>query len=271
MGFKLQDVAPRAGLHWVRGGLQETRRHPLAYASLLVMGMVGLLMLGSFPGLGLLLMLAGMPLLNLAFVMACQASQNGHSPGPGVFVAPWAAPGSSRRKRLAGLCAIYAGASMLAVAAGGLFDNGALSALIEGYNNPDLSAEQQNQLLEAPGVLSALLWRTGLTLLVNLPFWHAPALVVWSEQGPLQALFSSTVAIWRARQAFVLYGLAWAGVMAGSTLALTLLANVLGLGNFSGLLVVPVMLWVLSAYYVSQWHSFRACFVHDAAPRKLAA
>jgi hypothetical protein len=38
-----------------------------------------------------------------------------------------------------------------------------------------------------------------------VPFWHAPGLVHWGSQGVGQALFSSTLAVWRCRGAFVVY------------------------------------------------------------------
>ena len=44
---------------------------------------------------------------------------------------------------------------------------------------------------------------------LSIPFWHAPALVYWGGQGWAKSLFFSTVALWRNKGAFALYGLGW--------------------------------------------------------------
>ena len=56
--------------------------------------------------------------------------------------------------------------------------------------------------------------RFGLAACLSVPFWHAPALVYWQGQGVGQALFSSTLAVWRCKGAFLMYSLAWVGVIA---------------------------------------------------------
>ena len=48
---------------------------------------------------------------------------------------------------------------------------------------------------------------------LSVPFWHAPALVHWSGMGIAQALFSSTLAVWRCTGAFVVYSLCWAALI----------------------------------------------------------
>ena len=108
-------------------------------------------------------------------------------------------------------------------------------------------------------------WRFLVTALLSIPFWHAPALVWWQGQGVAKALFSSTLACWRNRSAFLVYGLAWAltivlfGVVAGSIFAL------LGAPQMVPLAAIPAGLMFSTAFYVSLFFTYRGCFGDDAA------
>ena len=64
--------------------------------------------------------------------------------------------------------------------------------------------------------------------LLSVPFWHAPALVHWGGQGVAQALFSSTLALWRNKAAFALNGLLWFAAFMTMSGIVTLLFTALG-------------------------------------------
>ncbi|MBN8510527.1 MAG: hypothetical protein J0L57_18190 [Burkholderiales bacterium] len=67
-------------------------------------------------------------------------------------------------------------------------------------------------LLADPRLVQGMLVRFGLAALPSVPFWQAPPLVYWQGQGVAQALFSSTLALWRRKGAFAVYALAWFAV-----------------------------------------------------------
>ena len=69
----------------------------------------------------------------------------------------------------------------------------------------------------------ALALGLGLAALLSVPFWHAPALVWWHGQGLAQSLFSSTLACWRNKGAFTIFGVAWMGVLTTGLLLVTFL------------------------------------------------
>ncbi|NDY91653.1 BPSS1780 family membrane protein [Ideonella livida] len=261
MGFKLLTVPAGAGLQWVLAGLQEMRRHPLAYGGIMAVAFALLMVLGSLPVIGPPMMLASVPLLNLAFMMAVHASRQGHKPGAGVFLAPWVAPGTERRQRLLALCGAYMAASMVAVLLGSWVDGGAMARLMDAMASDDASPETVDSLMQAPGLLAGLLVRLGLTVLVSVPFWHAPALIVWADQGVAQSLFSSTLAMARAWPAFTLYGLGWVVVLGVAGSLISALTGLLQLGSLGVLVLLPLMTLMVSAYYVSQYHTFVGCFV----------
>lgn len=264
MKFKLQTVPAAQGLEWVKNGLRELRHRPWPYMSLLVTFMV-VLMLGSLlPGGGLLMLLA-VPLLSLAFVMATRASLNGHTPGPGVFIAPWTRQHRHLRQPLMTLCLIYAVLSWVAMALGTWVDGGAFAELITALNDQASTAAQIEELSNAPGLFSGIVIRLSLTMLLGVPLWHAPALIVWGGQSVGQAMFSSTLALWRARGAFVLYGLGWMGVALAAMGLSSILNALLGNSTLASLVIMPIGLAVTSAYYVSLFFSFQGCFLAESS------
>jgi hypothetical protein len=93
-----------------------------------------------------------------------------------------------------------------------------------------------------------------------VPFWHAPALVHWAQQGVGQALFSSTLACWRSRGALAVYGLALIGLnVVVSWLATipALLLDSMAVAMFAGL-IGSVALW--SVFYASLYFTYADSF-----------
>jgi hypothetical protein len=78
-------------------------------------------------------------------------------------------------------------------------------------------------------VLFSSLLRLVLLALLSVPFWHAPALVYWGRQGWAKSLFFSTMAIWRNRGAFLVYGLGWFGLSLAFAMVFSVLVALLGM------------------------------------------
>ena len=93
-----------------------------------------------------------------------------------------------------------------------------------------------------------------------MPFWHAPALVHWGAQGAWQALFSSTLAIWRSKGAYLMYALAWSALVGLFGVAAALLFGLLGQRQMAGFLALPAGLFFSTIFYVSLIFSFDDCF-----------
>jgi hypothetical protein len=120
--------------------------------------------------------------------------------------------------------------------------------------------------LSLAGAVSLLL-QTGWIALVAVPLWHAPALVHWGGQRSAQAMFSSIVALWRTRAAFVVYNLGWWIIGVMFMFAITLIATLVGNPLLAVTLMVPV-LWPLSTvFYITLWYGFLDTFeIRTAAP-----
>ena len=261
MGLKLQDVPANQGWRWVRQGLRETWRHPMGYASLFVVFLPLAELLGQIPIAGPLLWMMGVPLISLAYMMATLRSLREHPPRLGVYLVPWRLP-VARRRDLFVLCASYAVVTAVSLALCDLIDGGHLADAMGKLQQAQLAGDTAT--METLASDGTLLWgslvRAGVFGLISLPYWHAPALVVWGQQGVAQSLFSSLLAVWRARGAFLLYGAGWFGVSSLVALCVSLLAAVLGGGLLGAMLVVPAMLLLTSAFYVSLYFTFQDSF-----------
>lgn len=259
MGLKLQDVPAAAGWRWVSQAFGEYFRHPLAYIGLFMAFMFAALLTMLLPWIGGVLLMVSVPLLSLGFMMATHASLSERPVHAGIFVVPWAQREPDRRRPLLVLLIAYAVLTAVALwwcewIDGGAFDAW-LTALAKGNTPPDELARLGN----APGATAGALWRFGLTSALSIPFWFAPALVFWAYQSPAQALFSSTLAVWRARGAFLLFGIGWLAVLVLAGMLTSFMAAVLGSAATS-LLAMPVGLVLTAVFYVSLYFSFRDCF-----------
>ena len=215
MTLRILDATPRQGASWVSQGFTWFLKKPLAFSALLALFLFAGLVLLVLPVVGALLLLAALPLLGLGFMIATRAALEGGAVHAGHLVAPLRAATpeqSARRRTLLVLCGLFALASALTMLVGDAFDGGAferLQTLVTGTRSA-ASQKEIDALLANPSLLWAMAWRLLATSLLSIPFWHAPALVWWQGQGVAKALFSSTLACWRNRGAFLIYGLAWA-------------------------------------------------------------
>jgi hypothetical protein len=260
MGLRLQTVAASHGLRWVREGFGEFLHRPLGYILLFVLFMVAALFVSVLPIVGAMLLMMGVPLLSLAFMMAMHDAAHGRPPHPRVYLQAWQGVPAARRRAMLTLCFAYAALTALIMAASDLIDGGRFDALLMAAAGPDANADELQKLADAPGVFQGVVARSVLTLLLSIPFWHAPALVLWGHQGPAQALFSSALAIWRSRGAFSVYLLSWCAAIIGMSLVLSVLAAWTGGVALAGLLTMPMALMLSVAFYTSLYPGFRDLF-----------
>lgn len=259
MGLKLQDVPAAAGWRWVTASFTEYARHPVAYTGLFVAFMISVFIAMLLPWVGGVLLLLAVPLLSLGFMLGSHESMNGRPLHIGVYLLPWRQREPDRRAPLFTLLVIYAALTAASLWFCEWVDGGAFDAWLTAFAKGDTPPDEVARLAMAPGALAGALWRAGLTTLIAIPFWFAPALVYWAGQGPAQALFSSTLALWRARLAFLAYAMGWVAVMLTAGMLASLLVALLG-PSLTGLLVMPLGLVLSAVFYVSLYISFRDCF-----------
>jgi|JI10StandDraft_1071094.scaffolds.fasta_scaffold06476_3 hypothetical protein len=270
MGLKLQDVPASAGLRWVKQGVAEYFRSPMSYTGLFVTFLliyIAVLALSSllaaaippFAYLGGLVLLMGVPLLTLAFQMGTESSLRGRVLSAAIYLAPWRQKEPDRRRALLVLLLTYALLTIALFELTSLIDGGAFDALMAAASQGGATEEELARLGAAPGAMAGFVWRAAFTVLLSIPFWHAPALVFWGGQGPAQAMFSSALAVWRARGAFTLFALGWLGAMLAAGTLAGIVMGVLGV-QLAGLVIMPIALILSAAFYVSLFFGFRDSF-----------
>jgi formate-dependent nitrite reductase membrane component NrfD len=178
---------------------------------------------------------------------------------PGQYIEPLSGD-ADRRKHLLTLCAVYGVSAVALLLFCNWLSDGQLAELQRVLGDGNAKPEDIDALAADRGVfVGTVAGIIGATLL-SIPFWHAPALVFWGGQGIAQALFSSTLAVWRAKGAFVVYALTWATLIALFGLVTAVLLSLLGAPQLAGVLALPGGLMFSTVFYVSLIFSFNDSF-----------
>ncbi|HEX6722323.1 MAG TPA: BPSS1780 family membrane protein [Burkholderiaceae bacterium] len=268
MGLKLQIVATRQGWTWARDGARLFLRRPIAFSAMLMLFLLVSGVWMALPVVGVLA-LAALPLLSLGFMVASRSVLRGGPAHPGQFIEPLIRSPAQRRSLLV-LCGLYGMGALAVVMITGWLYGDAMEQLRQAIAEHGPSSEQAGQATMDPRISNGLMGFALMGTALSVPFWHAPALVLWGGQGVWQALFSSTLSLWRAKGAYLVYGLAWTGASVLLSLAIGLIAGTLGARSAVVLMVPALAITLSTAFYVSLWFSFVDCFGSpdegDAAP-----
>ncbi|HEY6134297.1 MAG TPA: BPSS1780 family membrane protein [Rubrivivax sp.] len=254
----MKTVAPAQGVHWLREAFRLFARAPLGFSLMFVAFLVTAVFSSAIPVVGPLLMLAALPLLSLGFMIASESALAAGPVHPGQFLAPLRGD-KVRRRSLLILCAAYGITSLAVLLLSDWVDGGAFERLQRLMAESGKSAEI-DALIAEPSFTWGLFIRFGLAALLAVPFWHAPALVHWGAQGPAQALFSSALAVWRSKGAFLVYSLAWLAIILLFGVVAALLFRLFGAGQMAGLVALPAGLIFSTVFYVSLLFTFRDSF-----------
>ncbi len=268
MQLHLQDVPARNGRLWVRHGFKVFQRQPLALAGLLGLYLFAVFVAMLVPVVGPVLSTASLPLLSLAFMLATHLVLQQKRPTAGVFVAPLKLTPERRRSQLM-LYFGYAGALLVISLLAHWLDGGALNEALRRVGDK-ADAETLSKAAAEPGLFWGVVLRVGLVSLLAVPYWHAPALVHWGGQGVAQALFSSTLALWRNKGAFAVHMLVWTGLFLGLYSVITLVVGLLGLISLAPFLLLTTWLIMSTVFYASLYFSFVDCFMFGAPQDVLA-
>ena len=247
----------------MRQGFSAFARHPIAFCSLFIPVLIGMVVVNIVPML-VLLALPLVPLVSLGFMIATRTSLDGAAPTWSVFTAPLRAP-RPRVVALIQLGMIYAAALLAIMVLGDMIAGDAPDALVDavpaGAASAASAASAPPALTVNPGAWIEVLLRLVLTALLAVPFWHAPALVYWDGHGCAKALFSSTLAIWRNLGAFVVHSLIWLAWITGLGMLGGLALAVLGQPQLLLSITLPISAIVAVVYYASLYFTFADCFV----------
>jgi hypothetical protein len=261
--MKFLSVPPGEGVAWVRRAFQAFFRQPFGFAGLFAACALIFFGLIIIPVAGEAALVVLAPIGTLVFMIAARRTAAGERPMPGAFVELLAAP-RTRLVALLKLGLVYLVAVFGAVLLIAAVEGNSLTAFLDAVSNPQTTPEQSAARLADPRLQFGFLLRIGLGALLSVPFWHAPGLVWWGGQGWAKALFFSTVAIWRNKGAFAVYGLVWIGI--GLVLAMLLGVVIALLGEpLARFVATSIFFFVSTVLYASLWFTFAGCFVEAAS------
>ena len=265
--MKLQLVAPREGAVWVRKAFQVFARQPLGFASLFAACLFVFLLLGLIPFVGTIALLVLPPAGSLLFMIASRRVSEGQPAMPGAIV-ELVTSGKSRLLSLLKLGLAYAGATFFVFWLAGVLDGGALEKFLESLADARTTPQSAAARVADPHLQLGLILRLVFAGALSIPFWHAPALVHWGGQGWAKSLFFSSVALWRNKGAFALYGLVWMALWMLLLAIVSIGVGVFGPQRFT-LVATPLTLIFSTIFYASLWFTFTGCF-SPAAPASAA-
>ena len=274
--MKLLRAEPGEGLVWIRRAFQVFLQQPFGLAGLFGLCAFVAYAVSWIPVVGGALLAVLAPAGSLLFMIATSRVQAGERPVPGALATLLAA-GRPRLLELLKLGVAYLAASVVTMLLFMAIDGGATATWMEAVSSTAASSPAASSPASAPGatpaplpdarvVFSSLL-RLVLLALLSVPFWHAPAIVYWGRQGWAKSLFFSTLAVWRNRGAFAVYGLGWFGLSLAFAMVFSVLVALLGVPQKPSLIVVLVLVSAISFYltlvYTSLYFTVAGCFAND--------
>jgi hypothetical protein len=259
--LKLKSVSAGEGVRWVRQGFATLARRPMPFVGLVsTFYFAMVLMLALRPPLPLMLLWASaLPIISLGFMNATRLVADTQTSTLAAFLAPLR-PGRPVGRALLLLTLAYFVTNVIIALISSVAYGDSLGALVEAETSEAPSTSVIAERVADPRLAVGILVQVGLATLFSVPFWHAPALVYWGGQGVAQSLFSSTIACWRNRGAFLLYGLAFLVVVFGFLVVAAILHALLGGGRVAAMLSVSIAFIIPTAFYASLYFTFRGCF-----------
>lgn len=259
MPLMLKPVEPARGARWIGDAFRLFGRRPLAFTLLFTVFLFTALVAALVPLLGGPLQLGLLPLLSLGFMIASQSALLDGPVRPAQLLEPLRGD-PARRRSLIVMCVIYGVAAFGILVLCDAVSDSAMARLQKLMSEGAQAQPEIDALLSEPGVGQAVMLGLGLGALLSIPFWHAPALVHWGGQGVAQALFSSTLAVWRSKGAFAVYFASWVIVVGVFGILSSLLLGLLGGAQLAGFVSLPAGLMFSTVFYVSLIFTFNDSF-----------
>lgn len=265
--MKLQLVAPRQGLVWVQRAFQVFARQPLGFAALFATCLFVFLLLGLIPLVGTIALLVLPPVGSLLFMIASRRVTEGKTAMPG-SIAELASAGRSPLLALLKLGIAYAASTFFVFWLAGVLDGGTLESFLASLPDAKTTPESAATRMADPRLQLGLVLRLAFAGALSIPFWHAPALVHWGGLAWAKSLFFSSVALWRNKGAFGVYGVAWIALWMLLLAFISVGVGLFGPQRFT-LVATPLTLVFSTVFYASLWFTFADCFSSDdAAPAR---
>ena len=255
MALMLKPVDAARGPRWIGESFRLYARRPLGFTALFALYLFAAMLVAQIPILGAVLQMTSLPLLSLGLMVAGQSVLLDGPVHPRQFIEPLRGH-AGRRRALLTLCLLYGVLAIVILLVSDTVSNHAWDRLQRLLVKGESAQADIDTLLSEPGVFGGALLAVVLGTLLSVPFWHAPALVHWGGQGVRQALFSSTLALWRSKGAFFSYMIAWMGVLLMFGLVTAVVFGLLGAPQLAGVIAIPAGLMFSTVFYLSVLYTF---------------
>lgn len=254
--MKLNVVKARTGSLWVRQGIRNFWRQPLALSGLFLLFMALASMTSMLSYGGSFLGLMFIPAASLGLMAAAREADLARFPMPSMLVIGFR-QGAAQSKSMVMLGFLYALLFCFVLAMSSVFDNGEFALM---YMSGGSITEEAilNENFQSAAIFSLLMYIPLSTL-----FWHAPALMHWHAQPLAKSIFFSFMACWANWRAFAVFGLTWASIFLTTSVLLSLISMAFDDGQMSMVLMLPAMLMLAAMFFSSSYYSFRDCFISE--------
>lgn len=212
------------------------------------------------PFLGAAIVAIASPALGFGIMLAGRMGQKGLRVSPGVLFNAFNQENRKHLQSLLVLGAVYTACFALIRLFAHLLLGAQPTVSIEDLQNTD---PQANAAFMEYMVLYGIFVGVS-SIPVLLAFWFAPVLVVWHNMKPIQALFSSWVAVWRNKASFLIYGMGWLILGLGFSSVFLFVFMTLGLPPaFLSALNMMCVALVMAVSLCTFYPTYKAVFEHD--------
>ncbi|MCQ8896559.1 hypothetical protein NQT62_08955 [Limnobacter humi] len=261
MATHLHICTPRQGWEWLMSGLALFRKKPselflLGNTYLFLLLFVGMLI----PMLGPAVVTLLTPTLGFGIMLAGKMIKSGLRVSPAVLFAGLSPAHRPHLPRLFQLGFIYTACfAVIKLLAHALLGP---QPMLDVSNLQKIDPAHIVQFYEYMATYLSLVALTSLPVI--LAFWYAPVLVVWHGMSAGQALFSSWIAVWRNKSAFLIFGMGWILLSVGFCSAVVAVFSLLGLpASLLGALNILTMAVVMSVSLATFYPTYTDVFEHD--------
>lgn len=260
--MKLNTVIPSEGYTWIRQGIWLFKKNPLGFLMLVFMYVFTAQLAVLVPVVGVFAVLLITPTLSVGFMTACRLAIQKERIRPSVYlVALQTSP--LIRKRILQLGLIYM-ALILTLSF-------VLSMLVDFELLIPLMTSDKPISSEAIRQIYLILFFGGLLYVpVAMLMWFSPVLIAWADMSVAQALFSSCIACWKNRGAFLLYLTIWGAVLIAIPLLVGMFFDALDFGQAASFIIAPLSIAGLTVMHCSFFATWKACFADKESATLLA-
>ncbi len=250
--MKLNSVTPADGYTWIRQGIWLFKQSPVGFLMLVFMYVFVAQLAVLVPVIGVFAVLVLTPTLSVGFMTACRQAIQKERIRPLVYLAALQST-TLVRKRILQLGLVYATLILiLSFALSLLVDFELLLPLV--MNEKPINPEVIRQ------VYLILFFGAILYIPIAMLMWFSPILVAWENMSVPQALFSSCLACWTNRGAFVLYLAIWSVALVAIPLIVGAAFDAIDLGQAASFIIAPLSMAGLTVMHCSFFAAWKACF-----------